>query len=301
MTLQDAPTLEALVVVDGTPAPTPRVRRRPRRTRPRARSVTQKRITRKSLVLGALMYSPDEYTGPRPITRKDCLPGGCNEQRPCPFVTCKHHLFLDVNPETGSIKFNFPDLEPWELAETCTLDLADRPRGHDRTDVEADSTLEQVGEAMNITRERVRQIERNALLKLKAAGGEVLAAEMVALLAQRNEEAAEPLAAAPPITTKETPMPRGVPANGITCSICGEKGHTSRSPKHKGGGAKPSRKKAPKITPPPSLESSDARERLAALIDDFRTQVLDAFDDEVLTARVKAKGDLLAKLEADDD
>ena len=31
------------------------------------------------------------------------------DHRPCPWVACKHHLYLDVNPETGSIKMNFPD------------------------------------------------------------------------------------------------------------------------------------------------------------------------------------------------
>ena len=79
--------------------------------------------------------------------------------RPCPWVSCKHHLYLDVNPETGSIKINFPDLESWELAETCALDVAER----------GGITLEEVGEIMNLTRERIRQVEVRGLLKLKMA------------------------------------------------------------------------------------------------------------------------------------
>src|SRR5262249_33319259 len=40
----------------------------------------------------------------RPRTRAECKTG----PRPCLFVSCKHHLYLDVNPETGSVKLNFP-------------------------------------------------------------------------------------------------------------------------------------------------------------------------------------------------
>ena len=64
---------------------------------------------------------------------------------------------LDVNPETGSIKINFPDLEPWEMRHTCALDVAD----------ENGITLEEVGEIMNLTRERIRQVEVRGLTKLK--------------------------------------------------------------------------------------------------------------------------------------
>jgi hypothetical protein len=74
-------------------------------------------------------------------------------------VACKFHLYLDVNPETGSIKINFPDLEPWDLPHTCSLDIAER----------GGITLEEVGEIMNLTRERIRQVEVRGLLKLKMA------------------------------------------------------------------------------------------------------------------------------------
>ncbi len=89
----------------------------------------------------------------RPTERKQCM----NEQRPCLFVSCKHHLYLDVNPETGSIKFNFPEKEVWEMKETCSLDVADR----------GGITLEEVGEILNLTRERIRQVEVKGLTKLK--------------------------------------------------------------------------------------------------------------------------------------
>ncbi len=91
----------------------------------------------------------------RPKTRGECRGG----VRPCPFISCPYHLYLDVNPRTGSIKLNFPGKEIWELAETCSLDIAERGA----------STLEEIGGHMNITRERVRQLEASAMKKLKAA------------------------------------------------------------------------------------------------------------------------------------
>lgn len=90
----------------------------------------------------------------RPRSRADCA----NGPRPCMFISCKHHLYLDVNPATGSIKLNFPDREVWELEETCALDVADR----------GGITLEEVGTIMNLTRERIRQVETRGLLKLRA-------------------------------------------------------------------------------------------------------------------------------------
>lgn len=135
------------------PAVSRKVRRRSRRTRPRSKTIAMKRLTREELRLGALLNPPIDE--PRPITRGECE----NDIRPCPWVACKHHLYLDVNPETGSIKINFPDLEPWEMSETCALDVADR----------SGITLEEVGEIMNLTRERIRQVEVRGLLKLKMA------------------------------------------------------------------------------------------------------------------------------------
>jgi hypothetical protein len=89
----------------------------------------------------------------RPTNRSQCVNGA----RPCLYVACKYHLYLDVNPETGSIKINFPDQEPWELEDSCSLDIAER----------GGVTLEEVGEILNLTRERVRQVEVTGLGKLR--------------------------------------------------------------------------------------------------------------------------------------
>lgn len=123
-----------------------------RRRLVRAKTIDTKRMTKRELREGALLYPAGTYERPR--TRGDCE----NGVRPCPFVTCPHHLFLDVSEETGSIKLNFPDLDPNELPETCALDVAEQ----------GGETLEVVGELMNITRERLRQIEVAALAKLRS-------------------------------------------------------------------------------------------------------------------------------------
>ena len=131
-----------------------REQRRSRRKRDvRARTISVKRMTKRKLELGRMLY-PDVEDVVRPKLREDCA----QAERPCPFVSCKHHLYLDVSARTGAIKLNFPDLEVWEMTETCALDVADR----------GGTTLEEVGAIMNLTRERIRQVEVKGLAKLEA-------------------------------------------------------------------------------------------------------------------------------------
>ena len=125
--------------------------REKRRLGARSKTIAPRRLTKEELRLRELL--PILIDEERPGTRGECL----TAVRPCPYVSCKHHLYLDVNPETGSIKINFPDLEPWELADTCALDVADR----------GGITLEEVGAILNLTRERIRQVEVRGLMKLK--------------------------------------------------------------------------------------------------------------------------------------
>jgi hypothetical protein len=126
-------------------------RRRKRRARSRARTISIRRLSKTELNLGRMMYPEEEYW--KPTTRAECA----DMERPCPFVSCKYHLYVDVHPVRGSIKVNFPDLEVWEMTDTCALDIADR----------GGITLEEVGEIMNLTRERVRQVETQGLAKLQ--------------------------------------------------------------------------------------------------------------------------------------
>jgi hypothetical protein len=126
--------------------------RRKRRNRARARTISIRRLSKAELNRGKALYPETDYW--RPTTRSECI----DMERPCPFVSCKYHLYLDVHPVRGSIKVNFTDIEVWEMTETCALDIADR----------GGITLEEVGEIMNLTRERVRQVETAGLAKLAA-------------------------------------------------------------------------------------------------------------------------------------
>jgi hypothetical protein len=132
-----------------------------KRGRRRSKTMSRKEIARElrrqrafGLVDPELDEVMREIEAARPRSRADCA----GAARPCMFISCKHHLYLDVNPGTGSIKLNFPDKEVWELEETCALDVADR----------GGITLEEVGSIMNLTRERIRQVETRGLSKLRA-------------------------------------------------------------------------------------------------------------------------------------
>lgn len=127
----------------------------PRKARVRAHTISIRRLSKRELERGRLEF-PDMDV-PRPMSRADCVQGD-NAERPCPFVSCKHHLYLDLNPRNGAIKINFPEMEVWDMPESCALDIADR----------GGVTLDEVGEIMNLTRERVRQLETRGLAKLRA-------------------------------------------------------------------------------------------------------------------------------------
>lgn len=96
----------------------------------------------------------------RPVTRGDCG----SVPRPCPFFGCRYNLAIDVSDRTGAIKHVFPDLEELPGDLSCALDVA-----------ESNQTLERTGEIMNLTRERVRQIEVTAAKKMRLKGGARLA------------------------------------------------------------------------------------------------------------------------------
>lgn len=139
-------------------------RRRRRRVLPRTKAEPA-RAQRLELRRGALdgdlsraLVVLDET--PRPQVRGDCLAGGPNAARPCPWFGCKYHLGLDVNPDTGTIHLREVD----ELIDSCSLDVADR----------GGITLEEVGDRMNLTRERVRQVEYKAAMQLRPRLAEAL-------------------------------------------------------------------------------------------------------------------------------
>lgn len=132
---------------------------------------------------GAIVVAPAkrlevvESDDGRPRTREDCA----RSERPCPWVGCRHHLAIDVT-SVGSIVRDGASHLPLnatafvveafaesasdalcDMQDTCSLDIADR----------GDATLHDVGELLGVTRERVRQIESMALVKLRGRRGEV--------------------------------------------------------------------------------------------------------------------------------
>lgn len=116
------------------------------------KTISYKRVSKKERqALKDFDYS-DLDAVQRPRTRGECR----ETERPCPFVACKYHLYLDVTPK-GSCKATFADKEPWELYPCCALDVAE----------EGEHTLEEVGEILGVTRERIRQIESAAEEKLE--------------------------------------------------------------------------------------------------------------------------------------
>jgi hypothetical protein len=88
----------------------------------------------------------------RPQTREECA----EVPRPCPFVSCRHNLYLDVRSD-GVLRINFPDREPDEMVASCALDLAsDGPR-----------TLDTIAGLMGMSKERARQLEHSAFRSVR--------------------------------------------------------------------------------------------------------------------------------------
>ncbi len=85
-----------------------------REERGRAKTMSRKEMAREMRKQKAQgLIDPEELAlitelnQSRPKTRADCI----SSPRPCVYVSCKYNLYLDVNPETGSVKLNFRDKE----------------------------------------------------------------------------------------------------------------------------------------------------------------------------------------------
>lgn len=125
--------------------------------------------------INALLYpEANAIQAERPRTRGDCV----NGPRPCPWVGCRHHLYLNVDEDSGAITLNFPAPEDaktrmnakrgpeeaavpvWELQHSCSLDVAEM----------GGLNLTEMGEQMRLTKERIRQIEEAAKTEMRNSG-----------------------------------------------------------------------------------------------------------------------------------
>lgn len=102
-----------------------------------------------------LQHPPDAV---RPRTRAECPPVLEDGTRPCPWVSCRYHLYLDVDPDSGSLILNHPDKDPDELDHSCALDEAERLGAAGE-----DALLREIGDAIGTTREGARQAIEAAL------------------------------------------------------------------------------------------------------------------------------------------
>jgi hypothetical protein len=114
----------------------------------------------------------------RPRTRAECPP----PSETCPFVSCRHHLWLDVIPNSGSVRLRFPgeNIEEHE-GELCSLRVADdlgggleklrRPREHrdsSKGDIpEVGVPRPRIARLMNLRRGSIKLLEEAAIVHLK--------------------------------------------------------------------------------------------------------------------------------------
>lgn len=91
-----------------------------------------------------------------PRTRGDCS----QAQRPCPYETCRYHLYLDVR--RGALQPAFPGRDLADIPETCALDVADR----------GGAPRSAIGKMLNLSTERIRQVEQEAFSKMIGCLGE---------------------------------------------------------------------------------------------------------------------------------
>lgn len=87
-----------------------------------------------------LVLLPEPLPPPMPRTRAECRDGA----RPCPHQQCEHHL-ADTAPQGPGLP-------------SCVLDVAEQ----------GGLTLDEVGQILGVSRERVRQIETAALRSARA-------------------------------------------------------------------------------------------------------------------------------------
>jgi hypothetical protein len=114
----------------------------------------------------ALSFSLEALPINERLTMENLLPADhpgkdyCSEREdgPCKYILCKNHPATSVN-KSGRIIVHHPYISLTDMRYTCISDLGD-------------STLEEVGRIMNLTRERIRQLEEKGCEKLNGTMNE---------------------------------------------------------------------------------------------------------------------------------
>lgn len=121
-------------------------------------------------VVSPLQLPPDwELRAGVPRTRADCA----NVPRPCPYIACRHHLWLRLqqeqpgNPQAG--KQGLTTFRPATM-QSCALDVAERGASYD-----------EIGDYLGMDSTRARQIAQGAIEKLQDEHPE-LAAQLMGQL-----------------------------------------------------------------------------------------------------------------------
>lgn len=87
--------------------------------------------------------------------------------RPCPFVSCRHHLYLEIVRGKLKVSKACQDMEVDEalmsMPFSCSLDAAE----------EGGLTLNAIGDIFGISRERIRQIEAESLRYIRIVDSEL--------------------------------------------------------------------------------------------------------------------------------
>lgn len=122
----------------------------------------EKPKTKKKKAIPEIKLDPNFLTHEnKPRNRTECA----NIPRPCPYVSCRYHLYLDVF-EGGVLKINhgeeFDDdttvIENLKrMPYSCSLDAADQ----------GEMELDQIADSFNLTRERIRQILETGFRKIR--------------------------------------------------------------------------------------------------------------------------------------
>lgn len=94
------------------------------------------------------------HTPTRPRTRAECPPKTDGERR-CPWVSCRYHLWQDLDRAARRRKDAEPAPAPEDMPRPCALDHA-----------EDSHRYEKIGALLGVTKQAVQQTEARALRKI---------------------------------------------------------------------------------------------------------------------------------------